>query len=85
MDNSSDLITAGIIFIFADMSETSSALVENAWHHCMHTLGHMAKVHPSARDYAIALNGFKQRHSPSVSQGTFFFFFLSPSLSLMLY
>lgn len=68
-----DLISAGIILVSADLSGISFDTLEKnqregAWDQCLDTLHRMVDVHPSARDYAIALDGLKQRHSFSVSQ-----------------
>lgn len=68
-----DLISAGIILVSADLSGVSfDTLEENqregAWDQCLDTLHRMVDVHPSARDYAIALDGLKQRHSFPASQ-----------------
>ncbi|KAF9892311.1 hypothetical protein FE257_002088 [Aspergillus nanangensis] len=61
------LISAGIILISADVSGASFDAIdgrrrEAAWGQCLDTLYRMVDVHPSARDYAIALNGLKERH-----------------------
>ncbi|PYI10108.1 hypothetical protein BO78DRAFT_232765 [Aspergillus sclerotiicarbonarius CBS 121057] len=58
------LITAGIILALADSCTAPFAGVtldqrETAWNQCLETLQLMIDVHPSARDYAIALSGLR--------------------------
>lgn len=66
-----DLITAGVILVAADSSGVAvpldgdgvdKVMQESAWDQCLRTLHRMVDVHPSARDYALALGGLKQRH-----------------------
>ncbi|KAL2871214.1 fungal specific transcription factor domain-containing protein [Aspergillus lucknowensis] len=66
------LISAGIILLLADSSGLAFDAVdpedrENAWAKCIETLHRMADVHPSARDYAIALAGLKQNQKETIS------------------
>ena len=61
-----DLISAGVILIAVETNGTvidgvSSRRRDDAWNSCLQTLFLMVDVHPSARDYAIALNGLKQQ------------------------
>lgn len=70
-----DLISAGLILVSADVSGASfdgfdESDREAAWDKCLHTLYRMVDVHPSARDYAIALSGLKRRHSVPYPEGT---------------
>ncbi|KAL3469738.1 fungal-specific transcription factor domain-containing protein [Aspergillus californicus] len=60
------LISAGIILLLADSSEVrfdgiDKVVRDNAWNQCIRTLNRMVDVHPSARDYAIALSGLKEQ------------------------
>lgn len=70
-----DLISAGIILVFTDIDVASFSAVglanlEAAWQRCLETLHRMIDVHPSARDYALALRALKQRQISSASHGT---------------
>ncbi|KAL4874928.1 fungal-specific transcription factor domain-containing protein [Aspergillus karnatakaensis] len=66
------LISAGIILLLADSSGVQFEGAErgdreSAWEKCIETLHRMADVHPSGRDYAIALSGLKQQGQPNSS------------------
>lgn len=68
-----DLIATGIILISAWSSGSSfdnfsNHQLENAWSRGLETLHRMVDVHPSARDYAIALSGLKQTYLPTSLQ-----------------
>lgn len=63
-----DLISAGIVLVSVDAINTEfdgvgSNELDRAWERCLQTLLRMVDVYPSARDYAVALNGLKQRGS----------------------
>ncbi|RDW83542.1 uncharacterized protein DSM5745_03868 [Aspergillus mulundensis] len=59
------LISAGFILLLAYSSDASfegpdKDHRDRAWDRCIHTLNCMVDVHPSARDYEIALTGLRQ-------------------------
>ncbi|EAU38806.1 predicted protein [Aspergillus terreus NIH2624] len=59
------LISAGIVLVSVDAINTEfdgvgSNELDRAWERCLQTLLRMVDVYPSARDYAVALNGLKQ-------------------------
>lgn len=69
-----DLISAGVILIAVETNGTvidgvSSRRRDDAWNSCLQTLFLMVDVHPSARDYAIALNGLKQQREQLTQPG----------------
>ena len=63
-----NLVTAGIILIAAESSGVPFDSVDKdqqrwaAWDKCLQTLHRMGDMHPSARDYVLALSGLMQRH-----------------------
>ncbi|KAJ5412651.1 uncharacterized protein N7487_007010 [Penicillium crustosum] len=65
------LISAGIILVLtessgADFSGITPMQLEDSWNECIETLNRMIGVHPSARDYCIALD--ELRHSAKLSR-----------------
>ncbi|OQD95699.1 hypothetical protein PENSOL_c019G00914 [Penicillium solitum] len=67
------LISAGIVLVLtdssgADFSGITPVQLEDSWNECLETLNRMIGVHPSARDYCIALNELRQSHSAELSR-----------------
>lgn len=63
-DRCSDLISAGIVLLLAESSGASFEGIpvdqqEGAWNECLDTMNRMVSVHPSARDYCIALHNIR--------------------------
>lgn len=68
-----DLISAGIVLVLtessgADFSGITSVQLENSWNECLETLNRMIGVHPSARDYCIALDELRHSHTAKLSR-----------------
>ncbi|KAL2823559.1 fungal-specific transcription factor domain-containing protein [Aspergillus cavernicola] len=68
------LISAGIILLLADSSQAPFDGIDRehrntAWNRCIETLHRMVEVHPSARDYAIALSGLKEQQQSTTNAG----------------
>lgn len=62
-----DLISAGIVLVLAESSGADFPGIslqqrEQTWDECLETLNRMIAVHPSARDYCIALDELRKSH-----------------------
>lgn len=62
-----DLISAGVVLVLAESSDAefpgiSREQREHTWDECLETLNRMIAVHPSARDYCIALDDLRKNH-----------------------
>ena len=62
-----DLISAGIVLVLAESSGADFPGIslqqrEQTWDECLETLNRMIAVHPSARDYCIALDDLRKSH-----------------------
>ncbi|KAL2866488.1 uncharacterized protein BJX67DRAFT_372467 [Aspergillus lucknowensis] len=68
------LISAGIVLVLAessgaDLSGITLDQQESSWKECLQTLGRMVDVHPSARDYYVALHDLRQSYTTRQAEG----------------
>ncbi|CAG8929589.1 unnamed protein product [Penicillium salamii] len=65
------LISAGIVLVLVESSGADFPGIlqeerDHAWDECLETLNRMVSVHPSARDYHIALHDLRKSHTTQV-------------------
>lgn len=74
-----DLISAGIVLVLAessgaDLSGITLDQQESSWKECLQTLDRMVDVHPSARDYYVALHDLRQSYTTRQAECKIFMF-----------
>lgn len=74
-----DLISAGIVLVLAESSGANFSDItldqqENSWKECLETLDRMVDVHPSGRDYYIALYDLRKSYTTQQAHRKIFIF-----------
>ncbi|CAG7928945.1 unnamed protein product [Penicillium olsonii] len=72
------LISAGVVLVLAESSGADFPGIpegqrDYSWNECLETLDRMVAVHPSARDYHIALHDLKKSHTTKASRSKMLF------------